>query len=344
MRRMKTLGDAASPRGPSANCDGECDLTVEPAPDRGDATSAPRLESPPVSGKGGQTEQRPVRIGVIIRKLESPSTENALQYLALHMNRLQRFFEYEFLPLPECRFVQLFEVLSEASPIRRVEKVKPAYPSFVREYALWLEAFTAGFQIKEPPPKKFVILSDVTFDDSFYVTGNGDVQVVALGEWRDSMSPPSIVEFFLTLLLRASLALVCPDTNEAVHFGTKGCLCDFTADLTDVRFKVLHAFICRFCRESIEKDAAMKGLPDALLAVLDGSWLGTSADPSSPASISAKLGYDLFRVKGLKPTYLNKTLTMLEEDGTKELIKLVTTVFAVLIGAALLAYCKLSKS
>lgn len=284
-----------------------------------------------------QTTGRPLRIGVLILNLEGESARRALSYLVLYLNRLQKFFEYELLPAEPGQH-PLLQILNTRGPINRKDTKASFFSGFHKEYAAAQDIYLTSYKIKEPLPDRFVILCDAVFNDGYYLTGNEHLQVVALGNWKKEMAPPSIVEFFLTLLVRSSINLLSREMRSK-HYGTKGCLQDFNAHLGDVRLKVLHAFICSSCRETLELHPETRGLSDALMRVLDTSWLGSSTDPMSPAGIASKLGYDLLIVRGRKPTFFESATSTLREDGVKETIKLLT----LLLGAALLAWLGLKR-
>lgn len=74
-------------------------------------------------------------------------------------------------------------------------------------------------------------------------------------------------------------------------------------------------------------------LADDIARVLDFGWVGTTSNPHCPAAIVAKLGYDLFLTKGIQPTFVENIRSMLRDEATKEIIKLV---FAILLAALLL--------
>jgi hypothetical protein len=70
------------------------------------------------------------------------------------------------------------------------------------------------------------------------------------------------------------------------------------------------------------------------LSILAKSWIGSLADPTSTSSILKKLKLDLFHTSGLEPTAWEKTLSIIREDGVKELIKIA----GVVAGAGILFY------
>ena len=191
------------------------------------------------------------------------------------------------------------------------------------------------FGCYEPPPDHFVVLSKARFTDNYMSTRAPDFNpvcaVVALGNWKRSMAPPSVAEFFLVLLLRHAVAFVSPALSGSVHIGTKGCLFDFNRELSSVRFKVLGGFVCSFCTNALERDGH-PNLRRELVKILSMRWLSSLAEPFSVASVSAKLGHNLFIVKGLTPTIWEAVRSSLPSEGLKQILGLVGTVLAAAIG------------
>lgn len=70
-------------------------------------------------------------------------------------------------------------------------------------------------------------------------------------------------------------------------------------------------------------DSGSTHLADDLVSVLDTKWFGVSSDPGCPAGIVAKLGYDLFLTRGITPTFRERARTLLLDQGTKQLLKLI---------------------
>lgn len=131
------------------------------------------------------------------------------------------------------------------------------------------------------------------------------------------------------LLMRQAADFVTASLSNSFHLGTKGCLFDFTSDLSEARYKALQSFICSICRERMAESGAFC-LADDVALVLDMAWLGESSDPHKPAAIVGNLGYDLFLTKGIRPTIWETIRAVLRDEGTKEILKLV--------GALLLAF------
>lgn len=259
-----------------------------------------------------------IRIGLIPGPLGKLNL-SALRFLVLRLNTLQRAFVYEFLPcVEELPFIEL---LSSKNPLDLNEVIEQA-PDFLNQYHVFLEKMIEGYEIKEEPPPYYVLLSTARFTNRYYSDRTEGLSIIALGYWERYMAPPSLIEFFITLILRESVAFACHELSHSVHLGTKGCLCDFTVSLDETRFKVLNGFICDYCTKTLKKNGH-EYIQKELNRILRENWIGSPDDLSSPASIVAKLGYDLFLTKGITPTVWERLLAILKTDGIKELIKIV---------------------
>jgi hypothetical protein len=273
--------------------------------------------------------QRPRRIGILLNGLDGKANTVALRFLILEMNRVQRTFEYEFLPFDRDDFLAM---LRSQGPLNRTD-IKAQAAAFHQRYSAYLSGLNASYSLKEAPPDYFVVVCLTTFEDNYYTTRRDRVSVIALGNWERHMAPPSIVEFLLALIVREAVASVSPLLSGSVHLGTKGCLFDFTLQLDDVRFKVLNAFVCSHCADALSTNQ-LPDLAEEIQLVLSKKWLGLTSKAGTPAAIASKLGHDLFATKGLQPTLWEQTLKILREEGTKQIL----TVSGVVAGAALLAW------
>jgi hypothetical protein len=182
-------------------------------------------------------------------------------------------------------------------------------------------------------PNYFIVVSMARFADNWYNLRESGVSIIGLGNWKRSMAPPTILEFIQTLVVREAVASVCPALRGSVHLGSRGCICDFTSSIEDARLKVLNGFLCSYCREKLE-GAGLISLADEVNHVLARKWIGDLRRSTSVASILAKLGVNLFVTKGLSPTWHERVVQTIQEDGSKEIIKLL---FAVVL-AGLLFY------
>lgn len=271
-----------------------------------------------------------IRVGVMFADL-GKLNPRALKYLIVHLNTLQSSIEFELLTmsLPDPLFTEL-----QANAVVGREVFTSKLGSFRSRLKRNIEEMQRDYCLfDEETPDKFIIVSLVRFDDRYYSTQSDGVAVQALGYWDLHMAPPSIVEFILTLLIRQACSHASP-LGESVHLGTRGCLFDFTAVLDDARYKSLQAFVCSTCRATLSRKGLSR-LADDAVVLLDTRWLGASSDPLSPAGISAKLGYDLFLTRGLKPTFLENVRGLLRDELVKELLKLI---FALLLAWALFRF------
>jgi hypothetical protein len=191
-------------------------------------------------------------------------------------------------------------------------------PAFTTQARAIIHRRNEQMGLSEEPPNRFVVVSQCRFDDNYYSARRGGASVLALGNWKRAMAPPSFVEFVQALLVREAVAALCPSLSGSVHLGTKGCLCDFTEHLGDARQKVLHGYICHHCRSSMEADGEPT-LADTVTHLLDREWLGQSTSPRSPAGVMASLRYDLFTAKGRQETPREAFLTALRQEGAKQI-------------------------
>jgi hypothetical protein len=278
----------------------------------------------------------PVRIGILLGDLGEVNTV-ALKYLIVHLNTLQTDFEFEFFPADRNDVVLMSR--NRRSEIER-NSLRDELPNFLERTRKYLSHFCQEYKLSQKVlPDKFILLTMARFKDNYYSVRVPGISVLALGNWERHMAPPSLLEFFVTLILREAVSFVSPSLRGSVHLGTKGCLCDFTQSLEDARLKVVQGFICSDCQASLTTDGHPH-LAAHLISVLDtGRWLGKTDDPATPAGIVSSFGYDLFKTKGVKPSFWEKTQATLREEGVKEFIKLIGGI----ILAALLLWFGLKK-
>jgi hypothetical protein len=273
------------------------------------------------------------RIGIMLSGFGKINL-SAFRFLVLKMNSLQNTFEFEFLPLDSNDpFVQS---LSSKFEINR-NSLKGEIPSFLERHQQFLDELNEGYKLKEMPPDYFVLVSPLAcFSDNFYSTRKNQLSVLALGNWKRYMSPPSLLEFIIALILREAVSAISPSLRGSIHLGTKGCLFDFTPTLGEVRFKVLNGNICAYCSNALSQDNYPE-LADELRFILGKEWFGKPSEPMSPANITSKLGYDLFTTRGLEATSWEKFVSTLKEEGTKQLITLIGGIIGGIVLAELLA-------
>jgi hypothetical protein len=141
------------------------------------------------------------RIGVIIRSFEAKALV-ALKYLVLAQNLQQESFEFEILPEPaEDAFL---DRLDSKVPQKRQELESEA-KGFIARYKLWLTSDAVAYGLQCDMPHQVVFVTALKFSDRYYLTGEANWAILALGYWERSMAPPSVVEFALTLLSDARI-------------------------------------------------------------------------------------------------------------------------------------------
>ncbi len=257
---------------------------------------------------------------------------SVLKYLVLHINTLQQTFEYEFLPSEDGEFLQKLSPQTTVNTDEITDDVRP----FLKRYKQFLKDEMVGYDIKDTAiPDDFILITMARFKNKYYSLREGNLSILALGNWKQWMAPPSIIESILTMVVRETVGIVCPPLNSSVHLGTKGCICDFTAYLSEARVKVLGGFVCHYCRAKLEA----QGLPkfsDELEYILRREWLGSSNDPKTPAGIASNLGYNLFITKGLTTTPWERIKTVLIEEAPKQLIGIIAALFTAILIAYLL--------
>jgi hypothetical protein len=281
-------------------------------------------------------ETHPARISIMLGDM-GEINQAALKYLLVHLNTLQSAFEFELLPLDTDE--PLARLTSRRNIIDR-SYLRSELRGFFSRSRIYLAGLNDVYEVSNAElPDMIILLTMARFNDGYYSVRSGPVNVLALGDWERHMAPPSLLEFFVTLVLRQAIAFSSPLLSGSVHLGTKGCLMVFTASLDDVRLKSLQGFICGSCRKRLSDDG-LSNLADELVYVLDTSkWLGKAEDPSSPAGIVAGLGYNLFTTKGVKPSISERIMSALREEGLKELIRLIGGITL----AALLLWLGLKK-
>jgi hypothetical protein len=274
-----------------------------------------------------QKEPRQLGIVMVGRQFKSP----AFKLFIVAMNRQQRHFEYQF--VPDVINDTLLTELEKPGQINR-ENTRKIAQDFPVRFKAALSKPISEYKIQDTKlPDYFVIVSGATFSDEFYIMRAPGISIIALGNWRRSMAPPSIFEFLQTLIVREAVASICPELRSPIHFTSKGCICDFNYSLDDVRLKVLNGFICNYCRDRL-KACGYESLPDEAESVLNRAWIGDVTSTASVASTLSKFGVDLFMTKGLVPTWGERLLSAAKEDGAKELIRLIY----VLLAAGLIFY------
>lgn len=158
----------------------------------------------------------PYRIGVVLLPRKRLN-EAALRFLVLSMNTQQNVFQFEFYdPNPDDELLSALDSRGEVCH----EVMRRHLDGFADRMHDYLAELVADFQLTECPPRRFVVISHCVFDDNYYSTGRHDSSVIALGNWKRYMAPPSLLEFAQSLLVDEVVSLLCPSLR-AGHLGTK---------------------------------------------------------------------------------------------------------------------------
>lgn len=276
----------------------------------------------------------PLRVGVVVMPWRGLN-DAALRFLVLAMNLEQKLLQFEFHdPEPVDPLEPgdpLLTMLHHGHGVVSHSLVREHLPAFAARMHEYLAQESGHFECAEPPPEQFVVISRSRLDDNYYSDRNGRGAVIALGNWKRYMAPPSLLEFVQVLLIREAVGAACPSLSRSVHLGTKGCLMDFSKLLSEARYKALRGHVCHSCRARMRADG-QQDLADTVDRLLDREWLGSSSDPRSPAGVAANLGYDLFISKGRRATPREVFLNVLRQEGARQ----VATVVGLVIATAIL--------
>ena len=280
-------------------------------------------------------KQKPIRIGVLICLSESKHYD-ALKFLILYQNSLQKSIEYHILPYPEEP--NPFDILFNKEKIDRDKSLNDII-NYQNEYLNWLNQRAESYGLNQETVDGIIILSMSRFLDNYYLTGIGNLELLALGNWERFMAPPSLVEFILTQLVGITVDIACGNNFPARHHTTIGCAFDFCSHLDEAKFKSLCGNVCSICQEIIFKNCSEDFFNDIQL-LLKKDWLGSSKEPSYASITAKKLGYDLFHTKGIAPNLWEKFKQTLQDEIAKNIIKIISTILL----AALLLWLGLKST
>jgi hypothetical protein len=173
------------------------------------------------------------RVGVVLADL-GKLTVIALKYLIVHLNTLQHCFEFEILDV-DTENDPLLNLLRDGEIVDR-NKCRDMLEDFAARTDAQVAREQHDFDLAETTfPQGLIVITRARFSDGHLGLKREEVQIQALGNWGQSMAPPSIFEFIIARLLRQAASFAAPSVSKSVHLGTKGCLFDFTADLGEAR-------------------------------------------------------------------------------------------------------------
>jgi hypothetical protein len=266
------------------------------------------------------------KIGIILGKLPKVNYA-ALKYFILQLNKLQSIYEFQFIPAdPENEFIKK---LSDKSNVDR-EEIRSQIDNFTIDYKNYLEDQVEYYSLSKYYPDHYILVTTAIFKDNYYLTQKEQISIIALGNWENSMAPPSLIEFIQILVLRLTVAAFSPSVLNSIHLGTKSCLFDFTPFLADVKFKIFQGFICDDCKKVLLKSGIIKDI-NGFIRILNKEWIGDIEKPGSPANIMSSLGYNLFITKGLISTNWEKILNLIQQEGTKQILRILGTILIMIL-------------
>jgi hypothetical protein len=275
--------------------------------------------------RGTGRDAMPVSIGIVFASMDR-ETQEILSYLITYQNTLQSSFEFRLVSCPtDDPFLNLLR-----------QRPGPAHHDVVSEvndFVVRLNALSAdeanSYYLPTEQIDKIVILTNTRFSDNYYHVECPTWAIIALGGWQSEFAPPSIVEYYLSILVTSALDVLGAGVER--HYFTRGCNFDFNASLGDKRPSVLSGDICPQCAAKIEAEAGEKFVSDALI-LLKRDWLGDSNTPSAVATAVKKFGFDLFRTTAAKPNLKERLLVAFEQKGLKNILNVT---FQVLLAVAI---------
>lgn len=268
----------------------------------------------------------PLKIGIILNFSENINV-TALKYLILYQNVIQESIEFQILPNPQDS--TLLDKLKTNAELNR-EDIEEEIKNYEESYLEWLNKRALEYGLRSENHDCVVVVSMAKFSDNYYLSWGKEWAIIALGHWERVMAPPSVFESILTLLLQVTIDVACGEDWPRRHHSTKGCTFDFTASLSDARYKALTGYICSTCEKTIVESCSERFFND-VKKLHTKDWLGTPDSPSVASLTVKKLGYDLFYTKGVKPSFSERIRQTLEEELVKNILKIMGTIIVAVI-------------
>jgi len=156
----------------------------------------------------------PKSIGVVFASIET-NVQDILAFLTTYQNTLQGTFEFRLLSCPdEDDFVDL---LSRPEPPTHAQAAAEI-PGFVSRIKAAQVAEASDYGLSNELIDKVVVLTGIRFSDNYYYVGNPKWAIIALGGWHRDFSPPSIVEYYLSILVTSALDALGANIDR--HYNT----------------------------------------------------------------------------------------------------------------------------
>ena len=161
-----------------------------------------------------QIPAKPLRIGVLILEEErfGKHGADAVKYLVLQLNCRQKMFQFEFLPVPEED--PLVRYLNKKAPVSdkyldtegRILDDKITEDEFGRfegrNRLLFIKTSKSHKLEDKEPPHCYIFVTFCQLSSKAFGRSNENIGLLAFGDWKKHLAPPSILEFIVTILLR----------------------------------------------------------------------------------------------------------------------------------------------
>ena len=280
-----------------------------------------------------------IKIGLITALLPQEQL-SPFHYLLLHLNKIQSFFELELIDITIEDSTLLKKIhqdgeFNDEAHEHELKKFKNDCNDYLKQQKQKFPTLTT----KSEFPEYFIIyLSEHPIAGNFYYSGINSCAILSLYNWNNIYAPPSLLEYFLTLTIQASLNFMFSRfyIDNLEHYETRGCLFDFNRDLASLRFKVLDGYICSSCIQGIKMGLGNEStdrLKQEIEFILSYKWLGDEELPLSVSSISRKLGFVLFHTEKFKQTMLEVIKErLIEQVGRQPVIIFGAIITVALIG------------
>jgi hypothetical protein len=254
-----------------------------------------------------------ISIGVVFGSMER-ETQDILSYLITYQNTLQSSFEFRLVSCPIDD--PLLDLLRQNPGPTHDEAIEKA-DDFTRRVSELCAEEANSYDLRIEKIDKIVLLTNTRFSDNYYYIGCPTWAIIALGDWQKELAPPSIVEYYLSILVTSALDALGAGIQR--HYLTRGCNFDFNATLDHKRLSVLSGNICPECAAKIQAKGGKEFVSDGLI-LLKRDWLGDSNDPSAVATTVKKLGFDLFHTTGATANFKERLRAAFEQEGLKNFL------------------------
>lgn len=165
-----------------------------------------------------------------------------------------------------------------------------------------------------------IVVTETPFRSEYYSVGSEDKQIVVISvaKWQKRFAPPSVLEFILSKAQRYALWFLA---GTGSHYATRGCLCDFTADVRQARVGIALGYLCDACEAQVRNQLQPADV-EKLKEFLSHHWIGRSEDHGTVAgSIKRIFSYDLARTKGISPGFWDKLIEVFKSEATNVIVR-----------------------